>query len=267
MNGEYFRGKVAIVTGASQGIGRATAVRLARAGARVTLAARNQSALEETAALAGGETLVIPTDVCVQEQVEAMVARTIERFGQVDILVGNAGQYIRCPAVELEASTIKRAMEVNFFGQVYATLAVLPHMTRRRSGHIVLVSSMDGKKGLPPDAPYVAAKFALNGFGEVLRQELGPLGIQVSLILPGRVDTKMIEHLRFHWISKPISADSVARAILGAIQGRKAEVIVPPQARLLYYANVIHPRLGDLGVRLFHLEGREVKSVVSEKSS
>lgn len=264
MNGEYFRGKAAIVTGASQGIGRATAILLARAGARVTLAARNQAALEETAALAGGETLVIPTDVSVQEQVEAMVARTIERFGQVDILVGNAGQYIRCPALELEAKTIQRAMEVNFYGQMYAILAVLPHMARRRSGHIVIVSSMDGKKGLPLDAPYVAAKFALNGFGEVLRQELGPLGIRVSLILPGRVDTEMIKHLRFHWISKPISAESVARAILNAIRRGKAEVIVPPQARLLYYVNVIHPRLGDLSVRLFHLEGWEVKPAVDE---
>jgi short-subunit dehydrogenase len=116
---------------------------------------------------------------------------------------------------------------------------------------------MDARKGIPPDAPYVAAKFALSGFGDVLRQELRGTGVSVSIIYPGRVDTPMIENLRVPWISAKIPAEAVARAILRAVRRRQPEVILPAQSKLLVYLNTISPALADWAVRWFHLEGWE----------
>jgi len=107
-------------------------------------------------------------------------------------VVANAGAYIRCPIIELTIADLERSMAVNFYGAMYLVLAALPHMRERQSGHVVLVSTMDSKKGLPLDGPYVAAKFAMTGVGDVMRQELRQHGIAVSTILPGRVDTPMI---------------------------------------------------------------------------
>jgi short-subunit dehydrogenase len=256
--GVRLQDKIAIVTGASSGIGRAVAVELARAGAHLALGSRNLAGLEETAAMArssGVEALTLITDVTSQEQVQALVAQTLQRWRRVDILVANAGQYVRSPIDDLTIDNMRQSMAVNFYGMVYAVLAVLPAMRAARRGHIVIVSSMDGKKGIPPDAPYASAKFALSGFGEVLRQELRPQGIYTTLVFPGRVDTPFIEDLKFHPLSKPIPAQAVAEAILNGILRRKAEVIVPPVARLLQVANCLNPALGDWAVRAFRLEG------------
>jgi NAD(P)-dependent dehydrogenase (short-subunit alcohol dehydrogenase family) len=253
-----FQDKVAIVTGASSGIGRATVLALARRGAHIALAARRVNLLEEVAAEAqayGGQALVLPTDISDPVQVSKMVEAALERFGRVDILVANAGVYVRSPLEELTTEKIQYAMAVNFYGGVYAILSVLPHMRSQGSGHIVVVTSVDGKKGLPLDAPYASAKFALTGFAEVLRQELHGSGIYVCTILPGRVDTGMIEDLRVPWISAKIPAEMVANAIVGAILKHKAEAIIPFQASLLVYLNTFFPRLADWVVRYFHLEG------------
>jgi len=252
--------QVAIVTGASSGIGRATALALAGEGAHVALAARNTAALQEVAQAiqaSGREALVVPTDVTRQEQVARLVTEALARWGRIDILVANAGVYVRCPIVDLTVEEVERAMAVNFYGALYAVLAVLPHMLEQQSGHLVLIASMDAKKGVPPDAPYVAAKFALAGFGEVLRQELRGSGVHATTVFPGRVDTPMIATLRVPWISAKIPPETVARAIVRAIDRRSPEVIVPPQARFLVYLNTISPRLGDWIVRRFHLEGWE----------
>ena len=174
-----------------------------------------------------------------------MVEEVIAQWGRVDILVSNAGEYIRAPITELDPADLQRSLDINFFGGVYCVKAVLPHMLAQKSGHIVFVTSMDGKIGLPPDAPYVSAKFALTGFCEVLRQEVHDRGISVTNVLPGRVDTVMIEELKFTWISPKISPESVARAILNGIRKRKPIVIVPPLAKLLYYINVFAPTLSD----------------------
>jgi NAD(P)-dependent dehydrogenase (short-subunit alcohol dehydrogenase family) len=258
MSSNPFEKKVAIVTGASLGIGRATALALAEQGACVALASRNREALSTLAAelkRQGREVLVIPTDVTQREKVEALVREVVEQWGRVDILISNAGEYIRAPIADLDPATIQRSFDVNFFGGVYCVKAVLPHMLRQKSGHIVFVTSMDGKIGLPPDAPYVSAKFALTGFCEVLRQEVRDQGISVTNVLPGRVDTSMIENLRFSWISPKLAPESVAKAVLMGIRKRKPIVILPPGARLLYYINVFAPTLSDRLSRLFHLEG------------
>ncbi|HVN55625.1 MAG TPA: SDR family NAD(P)-dependent oxidoreductase [Anaerolineaceae bacterium] len=251
-------GKVAIVTGASLGIGENTALALAERGAKVSLAARSVSRLEEIAnsiRQQGGEALVHPTDVTDPKQVESLVQATLSCWERIDILVSNAGQYIRRPIREMSMADLERSINVNFYGHVRAVKAVIPPMASQGSGHIILVSSMDGKKGIPPDAPYVSAKFALTGFGDVLRQELRPAGIAVTTILPGRVDTPMVADLDFSWISPKVPARQVSQAILSAIDRRPAEVILPFQAYLLYLLNVFSPRLSDAAVQLFRLWG------------
>jgi NADP-dependent 3-hydroxy acid dehydrogenase YdfG len=258
MGNSPFLDQVAVVTGASSGIGESTALALARAGAHVALAARRDALLARVAdqiGALGREALVLPTDVTDQAQVEHMIRAVVERWGRIDLLVSNAGEYVRTPVENLTVETIQQSMAVNYYGGVYAILAALPYMRAQNKGHIVVVTSMDGKKGVPPDAPYVSAKFALTGFAEVLRQELHGSGIYVTNVLPGRVDTAMIEQLNFHWISGKISADAVAQAILNGIQKRRPEVIVPFQAYFLYFLNVISPRLGDWAVRSFRLDG------------
>ena len=253
--------QVAIVTGASSGIGRATALALARQGAYVALAARNTEALNTLAVeikSLGSEALVVPTDVSQPEQVNRLVDAVIQRWGYVDILVSNAGQYIRAPILHMERAELEHSMAVNFYGGVYAVQAVLPHMLARSSGHILLVSSLDGKLALPGDAPYVSAKFALNGFGATLRQEMAGKGISVTLVLPGRVDTPMIRNLHVPSISAKISPEAVARGIVHAVRRRPAEVILPFQGGLLYYISVFSPGLSDWLTRLFHLQGWNV---------
>lgn len=252
--------KVAIVTGASSGIGRATAMALAREGADVVLAARDLGRMQAVAQeiqQIGGKVLVVPTDVRKRDQVEHLVDSVVDTCGQVDVLIANAGIYVRRPVAELTVADLEHSMAVNFYGAVYCVLEVLPVMMRQGSGHLVLVNSMDGKKGIPPDAPYVAAKFALCGFGDVLRQELQDAGVFVTTVFPGRVDTPMIATLRVPRISAKISPDDVALAILRAIQHRSPEVIVPWYARALIYLHTLSPRLADRLVRLFRLRGWE----------
>lgn len=253
---------VAIVTGASSGIGRATALALAGEGMHVALAARNVGALEEVARAIeglGSEALVVPTDVTRQDQVRGLVERTLDRWQRLDVVVSNAGVYVRCPVAQLTVAEVERSMAVNFYGGLYLVLAALPHLLRQRRGHLVLVTSLDGKKGLPPDAPYAAAKFALSGFGEVLRQELHGTGIHATTVFPGRVDTPMLDGLEVPRISAKIPPKAVARAIVRAIRRPRPEVVVPVYILALVYVNTLSSRLGDWFVRRLRLEGWDAR--------
>lgn len=259
---DRFTDKVVIITGASSGIGRATALALAREGANIALAARREAELQavaESIRALGRRALVVPTDVTQQAQVARLVAETLQRWGRVDVVIANAGVYVRSPVEALTVDAVERSMAVNFYGALYLVLAALPHLRAQHSGHIVLVTSMDAKKGVPPDAPYVAAKYALAGFGDVLRQELYGTGVDVSIIFPGRVDTPLIATLQVPRISAKIPPEDVARAIVGAIRRRRAEVILPFQAFLLMYVNRLSPRLGDWVVRTFRLGGKVIR--------
>ncbi|MBI3943237.1 MAG: SDR family NAD(P)-dependent oxidoreductase [Chloroflexi bacterium] len=254
------RDKIAIVTGASRGIGEATVLALARAGAHVALGARTAPDLERVAAevhLAGRQALPVVTDVTKVEQVQHLVDQTLEQWQRVDILVANAGLYVRRPVAQVTVEDVEQAMAVNFYGALHAVRAVLPAMLSRRSGHVVLVTSMDGKKGLPQDAPYVAAKFALSGFADVARQELRQSGVHVTTVFPGRVDTGMVAHLKVPWISAKIPPEQVADSIVNALIHPQPEVVVPKLALALVYINTLSPRMGDWFVRTFRLEGWE----------
>ncbi len=266
-----FQGKTAIITGASSGIGKATALLMAREHMNLALASRNLKNLEAVRCELegrGSPVLAYPTDVTNATQVRALVDETIRLFGQVDIIVCNAGQLLRRSAVKLTLPEIRQIMEVNYFGVLNLIYAVLPMMLERGNGHIVVVSSIDGKKGLPPDTAYVASKFALVGFMDVLRQELHGTGLHACTILPGRVDTPMVEGIRFPLGSRSIPSTRVARSIIRAIRKKRAEVIVPYVGpKTLVVANSISPRLGDWLVRLFKLEGVEEGSGNSHNDS
>ena len=253
------RAKSIVVTGASSGIGRATAIAFARRGAKVVLAARRQEALEEVqqeARALGVETLVMPTDVSDRTQVKALVDASLSRFGTIDVFVANAGMYLRCPVRDLTVERVEHVMAVNFYGCLHSLVEVLPHMIARRSGHIVVVASMDGKKGIPPDGAYVASKFAISGLAEVLRQELHGTGVHLSTIFPGRVDTPMIADVRVPFISPKIPPERVADAIVRAVLKQKAEVLVPRLgSKTLILANALSPGIADRLVKRLRLGG------------
>ncbi len=251
--------QVAVVTGASSGIGRATALALAQEGANVALAARTASSLEQAAReieQLGRRALVIPTDVSDKAQVDRMITATVECWGRVDVLVANAGVYIHRRVAELTPADLEQSMAVNFYGVVYAVLAVLPQMLARHDGHIIIVSSMAAKKGVPTDAPYASSKFALDGFTDVLRQELYGTGVHLASIKPYRVSTPMIANLEIPPFPSPLTSEQVARAIVHAIYKRRSEVIIPRIGLALFYINAFSPHLADFIIRLLHLEGR-----------
>jgi NAD(P)-dependent dehydrogenase (short-subunit alcohol dehydrogenase family) len=253
-------GRVALVTGASSGIGRVTALELAKAGANVVLAARREALLNEVAELInlmGRRSLVVRTDVTSREQVEHLVAQTIDHFGSIDILVVSAGDYPHASIQELTIPQMEHAMAVHFYGGIYTIKAVLPHMLEQNRGHIVIVSTMNVFLGLPGDVPYVAAKAALSGFGEVLRQELHGTNVRTTTLFPGRVATPFIEHLDLPWISNIIPPEHVARWIVKAISRRQIIVISPFLVKIMYLVKVLVPRLADWIIRVFNLQGRK----------
>lgn len=251
-------GSVALVTGASRGIGRATALALAAAGAKVVLTARNLDELEEVADRIrkdGGDAVALAADVTDRTAIDHVVADARALWGDIDILVANAGVYARQPVLELVAADIEASLAVNLYGAVHPILAVVPAMVARGRGHLVLVNSIDGRKALPGDAPYAIAKFALHGFGQALRQELRPRGIGVTSIFPGRVDTAMVANLVFPRISPKMPPEKIANLIVGSIRRNRGDVLVPVIAAGLLFADFVSPRIGDWLVERLRLSG------------
>lgn len=170
-----FKNKVVIVTGASSGIGYAIALKLAKLEATLVIAARRADKLDELEILIGEcktQVLSFTVDISVRSEVDKMVKETIEKFGRIDVLIANAGQYIQADILHANHVYFEQSMAVNFQGTFYCVKSVLPHMTNRQSGNIVIINSLDAKKGIVGDGPYVAAKCALDGFADVLRQEV-----------------------------------------------------------------------------------------------
>ncbi len=194
MNTEL-RGKVAIITGAGTGIGAATARDLAAAGARVVLTGRRAGLLEEQVAAitgAGGEAWAMAADVREFDQVEAIVSRTVERYGRLDIFVANAAIADFGPIDTADPALWADVITTNVLGVLYGVRAALPRMKAQGSGHIVIVSSGSGRVTYVGEPAYVASKHATVAFAECLRQEVAPLGIRVAVIEPGLVETPLI---------------------------------------------------------------------------
>ncbi|MFE4491858.1 SDR family NAD(P)-dependent oxidoreductase [Streptomyces niveus] len=196
-------GTVALVTGASSGIGAATARRLAERGASVALVARRRARLEDLAAeieKAGGTALVVEADISDRTQAEAAVQQTVERFGRLDILVNNAGLMLLGPVVGADAEEWERMLAINVQGLLYTTRAALPHLlsaaedTPRRVADIVNISSIAGRVAWNGYGVYNLTKFGVNGFTESLRQEITQRHVRVSVLEPGGVATELGSH-------------------------------------------------------------------------
>ncbi|PSP72167.1 oxidoreductase [Halobacteriales archaeon QS_3_64_16] len=226
IDSERLDDRVALVTGASSGIGEATAEALAAEGASVALAARREDELEDLAdrlESEGAETLVVPTDVTDEEQVEEMIETTTEELGSLDILVNNAGVMLLEPVIEADRANFRQMVEVNLLGLMNATHAALPIMQDQGNGHIVNVSSVAGREASASGSGYNATKFGVNGFTDALRQEVNDDGIRTTLIEPGIVDTELQEHVPDddvqesldEWVEEmaPLTGEDVARSI------------------------------------------------------
>ena len=255
----FFRHKVVVIIGASGGIGRALALALARCEARVVLASRDEEklgALRADVRRQGGEALAVKMDIGSFSDTQHMAEVAIAQWGKIDILIANAGQYVQNITGEIDLRAYEHSLAVNFMGTLHAVKSVLPEMVRRGRGHIVIVNSLDAKKGIVGDGPYVAAKAALDGLGDVLRQELKPLGIHLTSIYPGRVDTPMIRHVKVPWITPKMSPEKVARAVMRGVKKGKAVVVVPAVFFLLAPLNNLFPRLMDRAYRVLKIEGK-----------
>ena len=234
----------AIVTGASSGIGEATARRLARDGMRVTLAARRQDELERVAGeieAGGGQALVAPTDVRDRAAIHRMVQATLDRWGRVDVLINNAGLGYSARVVDLDPDQLRDQVSVNLVAVVECAQAVLPAMMQQESGHIINVASIAGFIGLPGSSVYSATKSAVISFSDALRREVRTSGIQVTALCPGFVATNFSPRLKKIAEGRPdaqrlpgvMRVDTVADCIAGIIRRPRRRVIIPPGWGLL----------------------------------
>jgi NADP-dependent 3-hydroxy acid dehydrogenase YdfG len=222
-------GKVVAITGASSGLGEATARHLAAQGAFVVLGARR---MERIQALAqeiqghGGRALAMVTDVTDRAQVQRLVDGAVQAFGRVDVMINNAGLMPHSLLERLKVEDWERMIDVNLKGVLYGIAAALPHMQRQKSGHIVNVSSVAGHKVRPGSAVYAATKHAVLALSEGLRQEVKPYDIRTTVVSPGAIATELPDSatepdvaagLRDYYKSFAIPADSFARAVAFAI--------------------------------------------------
>lgn len=250
-------GQVAVVTGASSGIGCALAVALADGGASVALVARRVEDLQALAtdiASRGGSALAIPGDVTCDEDMARMAQSVLEAWGHIDILVANAGIYVQAAVSEMTIDDLARAVDVNFLGAARSVFAVLPAMRARHRGHLVFMSTQDVMIPIPGDGPYVASKSALTGLAQVMRQELRLDGIRVMVVHPGRIDTPLIAHLRMPLASPKVSPQRLADLIVsGIVRGRRR--LIYPASGYLYILRDLWPAFGDWLIGVLHLQG------------
>jgi short-subunit dehydrogenase len=231
----YFEGKTVWITGASSGIGKAMAIQLAGAGARLILSGRNREALEQVAEFCDSEFFVLPFDMADYRNFGPVAEAAIDIYDGVDILVNNAGQGCRSLAVETDLHTDERIMQVNYMGNIGLTKALLPSFLERGSGHIIVVSSLAGKFGTKSRSAYAASKHALHGFYESLMAEVHDQGIRITIACPGFVETSLLERSwngrgervgqlkRNH---KRMTAAECGWQIMKAAAGGKEEVII-----------------------------------------
>jgi NADP-dependent 3-hydroxy acid dehydrogenase YdfG len=221
-------GKVAAITGASSGIGEATAIALSEAGAKVSLGARRKDRLDALVEKIGDNALAIETDIGDEEQARAFVQRTKDELGGFDILINNAGVMLLGPLLAQQGDDWRTMVDVNILGLVYCSHAGLALMAEQKSGHIVNVSSVAGRIASAGAAVYNFTKWGVTGFSEALRQEAAHVDVRVTCIEPGFVDTELQGHntnpmvveatqkMR-EQVGKVLEADDIAQAILYAV--------------------------------------------------
>jgi short-subunit dehydrogenase len=248
------KGRTAVVTGASSGIGRAVALELARRGANLVLGARRLELLEPVAAQCsamGVSARAVVTDVTRRED----CIRLIQSAPAVDVLINNAGFAIFDAVADADVNVFTEMMQTNFFGAVHCTQAALPQMLARKSGSIVNISSIAGLMGYARMSGYCASKFAVAGFTEALRSEVMSSGVRVALVCPGTVKTDFF--VKAEWAKIPmasrlvpgISAESVAGTICNAAESGTYRKIVPAAAALYMRFKEFSPRFAHALLR------------------
>lgn len=222
-------GKVVVITGASSGLGEAAARHLSAEGAKVVLGARRLNriqALADEINASGGEAIAMQTDVTDRKQVEQLVKLAVDSFGQIDVMLNNAGIMPQAPLARLRVDEWDQQIDVNIKGVLYGIAAVLPHMQERKTGHIINVSSVAGHKVIPPGTVYCATKHAVRAIAEGLRMEMSEHNIRSTVLSPGAVDTELpnsvtdsdtAEGIKGFYDDVAIPADSFARAVAFAI--------------------------------------------------
>lgn len=249
-------GQVAIVTGASSGLGRELAVALAKQGTRLVLAARGGEGLEETARLASQpDALILPGDLSDLGSCRLLIQRSVDQFGRLDhlVLCAGLGMWARLDEVT-DPTLFERLIAVNYLSAVYCTHAALPHL-RQSQGLITVISSLQGRVGVPLHTGYAGAKHALHGFFDSLRMELEAGKPDILMVLPhwigdtalrrnavGPAGAAMGDSARRHG-SQPLPAAEAARLIVQAMKGRKHELVLPRSMRSLLWLNRIAPGL------------------------
>jgi short-subunit dehydrogenase len=264
-------GRVAVVTGASSGIGAAVAVELARRGATVVAVARRADRLEETVAacrVSAPESIAHPADVSSRPACEDLIDRTTARMGRVDILVNNAGISVHKNAVRTSVEEVDRVMAVNFFGPVYLTMAALPGMLDRRRGSIVNITSVAGYVPNPGEAAYGASKAALSRWSHGLAVDLHGSGVHIGVLSPGPIDTEiwsLDEELSYRGRLYP--PEVVARGVVRMITREQVHASVP---RRYGAVGALYPILGRplrWGMLRYEARGQRESGSVSGSTS
>ena len=264
------KNKVIIITGASSGIGKACALEFFKSGARLMLAARNETKLIELNSLinnSGGECNYMVTDVSVELDCQNMINQTIAIYGSIDVLINNAGISMRALFLDLDLKAFDKVMKVNFYGTIYCTKHALPHLLKNK-GSVVGVSSIAGHKGLPARTAYSASKFAMTGFLESLRIENLKKGLHVLIASPGFTSSSIRENALSasgenqkespRNEKKMMTPELVAKKIVFAVKYRKNSIILTFQGKLLVFLNKFFPTLVDKLV--FNTLSKEKKS-------
>jgi short-subunit dehydrogenase len=271
------QGKRVLITGASSGIGKALAFALAKKGAVLALAARRAELLEYVAAgisAAFPQLLMpfaIPCDIAIKENVNRLIETSMQKMGGIDILVNNAGIGVYGSMDKTSISDFRTIMDVNFFGSVQCILEVLPHMKRRRQGHIVNIASLAAKHGVPYLGAYGAGKAALAALSQSLRAELSGSGISVVVVYPGYTQTEFFAKEKHVGGGRrpdgPYEApEKVANAIIRGIEKNKEEIVLSIEGKVLSAIQGLMPRLLDRAMARIAYRLKEPKEGSNEQA-